>query len=157
MTKRRLTFFILWRRKKWKKDSAAGFLAFKPKYGGGLICSMRKGAKKTGNAPLQLQSLGNTYAVHIDNGPGTEFWTPVQSVILDLYKLTEYIFYCKGAIQFLSTSKILTSQGPIPLSARLVCTPRLCCGGRTDSPGGEGDGGGVNILEDERNRIALLQ
>jgi hypothetical protein len=22
-----------------------------------------------------------------------------------------------------------------------VCTPRLCCGGRTDSPGGEGDGG----------------
>jgi hypothetical protein len=43
---------------------------------------------------------------------------------------------------------------PIPLSARRVCTPRLCCGGRTDSPGGEGDGG-VNILEDERNRIAL--
>jgi hypothetical protein len=39
---------------------------------------------------------------------------------------------------------------PIPLSAR------LCCRGRKDSPGGEGDGG-VNILEDERNRIALLQ
>jgi hypothetical protein len=30
----------------------------------------------------------------------------------------------------------------IPLSARRECTPRLCCGGRTDSPGGEGDGGG---------------
>ncbi len=30
---------------------------------------------------------------------------------------------------------------PIPLSARRVCTPRLCCGGKTDSPGGEGDGG----------------
>jgi hypothetical protein len=28
--------------------------------------------------------------------------------------------------------------------------------GGTHSPGGEGDGG-VNILEDERNRIALLQ
>ncbi len=43
-------------------------------------------------------------------------------------------------------------------TVRRVCTPRLCCGGRTDSPGGEGDGGGrVNILEDERNRIALLQ
>ncbi len=72
MMKRRLTFFILWR-SEWKKDSAASFLAFKPKYGGGLICSMRKGAKKTGNAPLQLQSLGNSDAVHIDNGSGTEF------------------------------------------------------------------------------------
>jgi hypothetical protein len=25
----------------------------------------------------------------------------------------------------------------------LVYTPRLCCGGRTDSPGGEGDGGSI--------------
>ncbi len=32
---------------------------------------------------------------------------------------------------------------PIPLSARRVCTPRLCCRGRTDSPGGEGDGGSI--------------
>ncbi len=32
---------------------------------------------------------------------------------------------------------------PIPLSARRVCTPCLCCGGRTDSPGGEGDGGSI--------------
>ncbi len=31
---------------------------------------------------------------------------------------------------------------PIPLSARRVCTPRLCCGGRTDSAGG-GDGGSI--------------
>jgi hypothetical protein len=30
---------------------------------------------------------------------------------------------------------------PIPLSARRVCFLRLCCGGRTHSPGGEGDGG----------------
>ncbi len=32
---------------------------------------------------------------------------------------------------------------PIPLSARRVCTPRLCCRGRTDSSGGEGDGGSI--------------
>ncbi len=32
---------------------------------------------------------------------------------------------------------------PIPLSARWVCTPCLCCGGRTDLPGGEGDGGSI--------------
>ncbi len=31
---------------------------------------------------------------------------------------------------------------PTPLSAWLVCTPRLCCGGRTHSPSGEGGGGG---------------
>jgi hypothetical protein len=53
---------------------------------------------------------------------------------------TECIFYCKRAILFLSSSKILT---PIPLSARRVCTPRLCCGGRPDSPGGEGGGGSI--------------
>ncbi len=33
---------------------------------------------------------------------------------------TEYIFYCKRAILFLSSSKILT---PHPLSARQVCPP----------------------------------
>ncbi len=33
------------------------------------------------------------------------------------------------------------------------CVPPPLLRGRTDSPGGEGDGGGVNILEDERNRI----
>jgi hypothetical protein len=30
---------------------------------------------------------------------------------------------------------------PTPLSARRVCIPRLCCRGRTHSPGGEGGGG----------------
>ncbi len=39
---------------------------------------------------------------------------------------------------------------PIPL------TPRLCCGGE-DRLAGRRGGWGVNILEDERNRIALLQ
>ncbi len=68
---------------------------------------------------------------------------------------TEYIFYCKRAILFLSSFN--PPPPPIPLSARRVCTPRFCCGGRTDSPGGRRGGWGVNILEDERNRIALLQ
>jgi hypothetical protein len=30
--------------------------------------------------------------------------------------------------------------------ASVWCTPRLCCGGRTDSPGGEGDGAGGSIV-----------
>ncbi len=40
-----------------------------------------------------------------------------------------------------------TIDPPTPLTARRVCTPRLWCGGRTHSLGGEG-GGGVHILED---------
>jgi hypothetical protein len=54
-----------------------------------------------------------------------------------LYPLTtEYIFYCKRAILFLSSSKILTPHPPLrPASVYRV--PRcLCCGGRTDLPGG---------------------
>jgi hypothetical protein len=50
----------------------------------------------------------------------------------------EYIYYCRRAILFLSASKILT---PHP-HFRPASVYRLCCGGRTDSPGGEGDGGG---------------
>ncbi len=51
--------------------------------------------------------------------------------------------HCKRAILFLSSSKILTPMGPIPLSARRVCPPpRNKGGGGTHSPGGEGDGGG---------------
>ncbi len=59
---------------------------------------------------------------------------------------TEYIFYCKRAILFFSSSKILTPHPPLrPASVCVgsVCTPRLCCGGRTDSPGGERDGGSI--------------
>jgi hypothetical protein len=53
---------------------------------------------------------------------------------------TEYIFYCKRAILFLSFSKILTPHPPLhPASV----TSRLCCGGRTHSPGGEKDGGSI--------------
>ncbi len=56
------------------------------------------------------------------------------------FSSTEYIFYCKRAILFLSSSKILTPHPPLrPASVY----PRLCCWGRTDSPGGEGDGGSI--------------
>ncbi len=66
----------------------------------------------------------------------------------------EYIFYCKRAILFLLSSKILTPHPPLRPAS--MSSPRNK-GGGTHSPRGEGDGGGVNILEDERNRIALLQ
>ncbi len=45
---------------------------------------------------------------------------------------------------------------PPPLSARRVCTPRLY-GGGGDTLAGRRGGRGVNILEDEGHRIALLQ
>jgi hypothetical protein len=45
---------------------------------------------------------------------------------------------------------------PILLSARRVCTPRLCWGGE-DRLAGRRGGLGVNNLEDERHRIALFQ
>jgi hypothetical protein len=46
--------------------------------------------------------------------------------------------YCKRPIQCMASSKILTH---LPLTTRRVCTPRLWCGGRTHSLGGEGVGG----------------
>ncbi len=52
-------------------------------------------------------------------------------------------FTVRGQSYFLSSSKILTPHPPLrPASVY----PRLCCGGRTDSPGGEGDGGGGSIF-----------
>jgi hypothetical protein len=45
---------------------------------------------------------------------------------------------------------------PTPLSTRRVFPPPTTKAGDTHSPGREG-GGGVNILEDERHRIGLLQ
>ncbi len=50
-------------------------------------------------------------------------------------------FYCKRPILCLASSKILTPHPP--LIARRVCTPRLWCGGRTHSLGGEGVGGSI--------------
>jgi hypothetical protein len=44
---------------------------------------------------------------------------------------------------------------PTPLSSRRVCPPPLTQAGDKHSTVREG--GGVNILEDERHRIALLQ
>ncbi len=66
-------------------------------------------------------------------------------------------YYCKRPILCLASSKILTPHPPLRPASMLCIPPRLCCGGRTHSPGGEGDGGGVNILEDARHRIVLLQ
>ncbi len=66
---------------------------------------------------------------------------------------TEYIFYCKRAILFLSSSKILTPHPPLPLAS--VYPPPLLRGEDRLVRGRRG--WGVNILEDERNRIALLQ
>jgi hypothetical protein len=54
--------------------------------------------------------------------------------------VTEYIFYCKRAILFLSSSKILTPHPPLRPAS--VYPPPLLWG-RTDSPGGEGDGGSI--------------
>ena len=60
---------------------------------------------------------------------------------------TECIFYCKRAILFLSSSKILTPHPPL--------RPASVAGGGQTRRAERGMG--VNILEDERNRIALLQ
>jgi hypothetical protein len=61
---------------------------------------------------------------------------------------TEYIFYCKRAILFLSSSKILTPHPPTRPASVLRGEDRLAR---------RRGGWGVNILEDERNKIALLQ
>ncbi len=53
---------------------------------------------------------------------------------------TEYIFYCKRAILFLSSSKILTPHPPLrPASLSSPATKA----GDTHSPGGEGDRGSI--------------
>jgi hypothetical protein len=62
-------------------------------------------------------------------------------------KKAEYIIYCKRAILFLSSSKILTPHPPL----------RSTFAAGEDRLAGKKGGWGVNILEDERNRIALLQ
>jgi hypothetical protein len=68
---------------------------------------------------------------------------------------TEYIFYRKRAILFLSSSEILTPPPHPPLRPTSLSSPRNKGGGYTLA--GRRGGWGVNSLEDERNRIALLQ
>ncbi len=69
---------------------------------------------------------------------------------------TEYKFNCKRAILFLSSSKILTPPPPSPSPpGESVLPPQQRRGVHTRRA--EMGMGGVNILEDERNRIALLQ
>ncbi len=53
---------------------------------------------------------------------------------------TEYIFYCRRAILFLSSSKILTPHPPLRPAS--LSSPATKAGG-TYSPGGEGDGGSI--------------
>ncbi len=53
---------------------------------------------------------------------------------------TEYIFHCKRAILFISSSKILTPHPPLRPAS--LSSPRNK-GGGTHSPGGEGDGGSI--------------
>jgi hypothetical protein len=60
---------------------------------------------------------------------------------------TEYIFYCKMAILFLSSSKILTPHPP--LHPVRMSSPRNK--GRGYTLAGWTGGWGINILEDERN------
>ena len=73
-----------------------------------------------------------------------------------LYHLYYQILHCAattGAILFFSSSKILTSHPSLcPAS---VSSPGNKGGGYTLA--GRRGGWGVNILEDERDRIALLQ
>jgi hypothetical protein len=52
---------------------------------------------------------------------------------------TEYIFYCKRAILFLSSSKILTPHPPLRPAS--LSSPATKAG--VHSPGGEGDGGSI--------------
>ncbi len=53
---------------------------------------------------------------------------------------TEYIIYCKRAILFLSSSKILTPHPPLP---RRVCTPAFVVEGGHTRRVGEGNGGSI--------------
>jgi hypothetical protein len=62
------------------------------------------------------------------------------------------IIYCKRAILSLSSSKILTPHPPHRLAS--VFSPPTKAGVHTRRAE---RGMGVNILEDERDRIALLQ
>jgi hypothetical protein len=58
--------------------------------------------------------------------------------VIDLYR--REIIYCKRTILSLSSSKILTPRPPLRPAS--VYPPPLL-GGRTHSPGGEGDGGSI--------------
>jgi hypothetical protein len=64
-------------------------------------------------------------------------------------------FYCKGPIQCLASSELLTPP-PTPWPPGECVPPRLWCGGRTHSLGGEG-GGGVNSSEYARHSSVLYK
>ncbi len=78
-----------------------------------------------------------------------DFWLPV--FFMNHFPRREIIV--RGQSYF---SRLPKYWPPIPLSARQVCTPPPLLRGE-DRLAGRRGGWGVNILEDERNRIALLQ
>ncbi len=58
-------------------------------------------------------------------------------------------------LEYRAVSVVFQNIDPPPLPLASVSSPRTKGGGGTHSPGG--GGGGVNILEDARHWIALLQ
>ncbi len=73
-----------------------------------------------------------------------------------LQVVTKYIFYCKRAILFLSSSKILTPHPPLRPAS--LSSPRNKAGGYTTlhyTLAGRRGGWGVNILEDD-SKICTL-
>ncbi len=81
--------------------------------------------------------------VHTGLFPCTSHWAEPWELALSWRAgPTEYIFYCKRAILFLSSSKILTPQPPSPFPpGKCVFSPQQRRG--THSPGGEEDGGSI--------------
>jgi hypothetical protein len=79
----------------------------------------------------------------------------VNSIVSYPSPLPQRDYYCKRAILCLSSSKILTILTPHP--PLRVNPPPFLGGGGEDTLAGRRGGWGVNILEDESHRIALLQ
>ncbi len=124
---------------------------------------MQMGYINSGSTALQMDTQNSAFrrlwtqdiASHCDKCVGEPFFN-------QYYKENKY----GSGSRRPKTVEIITVRGqshalrlpkywpPTLLSARRVCTPRLCCRGRTHSSGGEG-GGGVNILEDARHSSVL--
>ncbi len=104
-----------------------------------VFCEVKRGQYyyKKGNNRKYL-----SFSYNIALQPTIQYTAPVERL------------YCKRPILCLASSKILT---PHPLTAPQVCTPRLWCGGSTQSHslGGEGGGGSINILEGAKHSSVL--
>jgi hypothetical protein len=85
--------------------------------------------------------------------PGVKFLDEIQESSRSFPPCRREIIYCKRAILSLSSSRIFDHPSP---SQPGECVPPAFVGGE-DTPARRRGGWGVNILEDERDRIALLQ